>query len=228
MNCSNLVKCDNQDVMAHCNKWGYDLCAESVIPWHNGKSCFEDTEFRYSKVVKGKSIQLCPLWGKFIEKAKKCNHLTWQRCMSNFWMFCRNKYTKNHLNPLNNEMCSSLQKVQKTSLVSKMPTIISSKTQMFWILLLFFLLSPLFALWILPYVGYKNTINKTRRGFEKRKGFRFTRWILGIMCFLGLVLWFPFMWVFSIVWVSLIVWKYSEGVHRKTKVDISGKNRLNS
>jgi len=61
MNCFKLIQCDSQDVFAHCTRCGQDICTESVIPWHNGKSCFEDTELRYSRVAKGKSIQLCPI-----------------------------------------------------------------------------------------------------------------------------------------------------------------------
>ena len=116
LKCNRLLKVDPQDVLAKWGFWGLEEWTESIIPWHYGKSCHEDTEVRYAEVVKGKSIQLCPLWGKFMEKARRWNHLTCQRWMSNFWLFWRNKFTKHHLNPLNAQMWSSLQKAQKGSL----------------------------------------------------------------------------------------------------------------
>lgn len=208
MNCNNLMKVNNQDVVIRWNKWDFEMCTESIIPWHHGKSCYEDTEFRYAEVAKGKGIQMCPLWGKFMEKTKKCNHLTCQRCMSNFWMFWRNKYTKNHLNPLNAQACSSLQKAQKGCLVSKMPSVSTKLSSRLVLLFLFLWISPLFVLILLPYIWCKNFLNsssKTKKSWLKRWG----RTALALTWLFIIPLWAPITWCISIICIFLLFCKFS-------------------
>lgn len=58
MKCNQLIKIDSQDVLTKCQNCRFEMCTESLIPWHYGVSCHEDTELRYSEIAKGKSIQL--------------------------------------------------------------------------------------------------------------------------------------------------------------------------
>ena len=186
------------------------MCTESIVAWHYGKSWHEDIEFRYSEVVKGKSIQLCPLWGKFMEKSKKWNHLTWQRCMSNFCLFCRNKFTKHHLNPLNAQMWSSLQKAQKESLVSKMPSVSTSLWKRLILLVVLLLISPIFWLILLPYVWIKNINNIPSNHPKLKRKTKWRRYCLSTISGVFLPLMFPITFIFWVILIFITYFKISK------------------
>lgn len=161
------------------------------------------------KSQKENNIQLCPLCDKVMEISKKCCHLTWQRCMTIFWSFCRNKYTKNHMNPLNGQMCSSLQKVQKGSLVSRMPSVSTNACHRILLLLLLLLVSPIFWMIILPYVWYRNIINTTTSYRNKKQiNWKYNLW--GIIVAIWVIMLFPITWMATIVFLFCLFFSMSK------------------
>ncbi|CAI2365342.1 unnamed protein product [Moneuplotes crassus] len=211
MNCSKLFSYDPQDFLAHCPRCSTEICVECMVPYHVGQSCHDFAEKRYKDAAKGKSIQVCPHCHKFIEKAKKCNHLTCQRCMSHFCIFCRKdvpeKLKRSKLY-MDGYCCNKIK-----SPMPKSVSISTNKCKIFFLALLLILLSPIFAICVLPYVAFKNISssqytlipdesNKNHKGIWHK--------FLGFLCFILLLLIFPATWAFFIVWIFFIMKKLSK------------------
>ncbi|CAI2366416.1 unnamed protein product [Moneuplotes crassus] len=207
MNCSKLFSYDPQDFLAHCPRCSLEICIECMVPYHVDESCHDFGERRYKEFSKGKSIQLCPHCNQFIEKAKKCNHLTCQRCMAHFCIFCRKdvpeKLKRSKLY-MDGYCCNTIK-----SPLPKSISIQTSKCRIFCLAILFVLLSPIFVMCILPYVSFKNISAPNDEAQEKpqRKRSRICHKLLGILCFLLLICIFPITWVCFIVWVFLVMRK---------------------
>jgi len=116
------------------------------------------------------------------------NHLTWPKCFECFWLYCRKKFTKNHMNPLSGKACSSLMKIKINRSVSKTTAFVF---QPWWkisvLMILLLLISPLISLTVFPYTVYKNIVNK-KKSKEEMNCFSKV-WIYGwvfILCLLFL------------------------------------------
>ena len=65
-------------------------------------------EKEYDFVAKGKGLQFCPSCKAKIEKATVCGHMFCKKCLFSFCIFCRKRYSPNHLNPFNVLGCQSI------------------------------------------------------------------------------------------------------------------------
>ncbi|CAI2377248.1 unnamed protein product [Moneuplotes crassus] len=118
-----------------------------------------ELEEKYKTLCSKLTIQICPKCHTLVAKSKICNHLTCQNCTECFCIYCRKKFTKNHLNPLNNKACQSLiaSKISQGTLGnehSKYP--IMGKCTILTLFILLLILSPLIAATILPYTIWLN------------------------------------------------------------------------
>jgi len=137
----------------------------SRIVWkrcHEQLHEFSDICAEYNKRAACLAIQMCPKCNSFVQRTsssdyKISNYLKWRKCSERFWIYCRQKYTSNHMNPLSPAVCQYLQKKKKTRLVSKMPALIEhSVPKILWIIGILLLASPIIALIVLPYTITKN------------------------------------------------------------------------
>lgn len=136
-----------------------------------------------------KTIQQCPNCCSYVTRAKVCNHMNCIKCSLTFWMFCRKKYSKNHMNPLSKNACRFL---ARTKAVSKMPAVRSrSCLAMTCLLILFQVMSPVIACTTVPYILYKNMANDER-------------FCMGATLALLSILMFPVTWIFTIVCIFVL------------------------
>ena len=87
-----------------------NICKECLEEAHPDHSCSQVIESKYENMGVGKSLQLCPVCYERVYKPRECNHMICYGCGHNFCIFCRGKYTADHLNPFNPYGCVTLQK----------------------------------------------------------------------------------------------------------------------
>ena len=199
-----LIKIKNDDLLITCNNWGLDIWSECVSEWHSGKSCHEQQEYLYNKYAIGKDAQLWPKCGTFMEKAQEWNHLACSRCMSSYWIYCRHKFSENHMNPLNSKACSLLSNPHEQKSILKTPLHSAKFTKAFFLLLLYCILLPLICATILPYITAKNCWYEMR---NKRKGKnRWIEWFYALFATL-----------FGILLVPITIWSMARKAKTKRR-----------
>ena len=102
-----------------------------------------------------------------MDKAQEWNHLAWTRWMTSYWIYWRNKFSENHLNPLNSKACSLLSNSQNIKHILKTPLHSAKWSKSAFIILLYLILLPLILITILPYITAKNCWNEIK---SKKKG----------------------------------------------------------
>lgn len=88
-----------EDVRITCNKCSHDWCFNCHAPWHEGVSCreFQRGDKQFKKWTKSRkngsaNCQKCPLCRVYIQKSSGCNHMTCNRCSTNFCYDCGGFY----------------------------------------------------------------------------------------------------------------------------------------
>lgn len=109
-------------------------------------------------------------------------------------------------NPLNDQMCSNCQKARKIPLGPKVPSISTKLSTRILLLLLFILISPLFAFIVLPYVWVKNIMNHPQK---QKRSKNWSRIIWATFGCIGLILITPITWALSIIWIFWLFCKFS-------------------
>jgi len=89
------------DVMITCRKCQFVWCYNCHAPWHQGLTCkqFQKGEKQFKKWTKSKSragianCQKCPLCRVYIQRSTGCDHMTCNRCKTNFCYKCGGFYS---------------------------------------------------------------------------------------------------------------------------------------
>ena len=152
---NHLNQLKNDDLLATCHFWSTEIWTECIKLWHYGKSCHEEIEEKYNEWALGKSLQLCPKWGSFMEKAQQWNHLTCNRCMSRFCIYCRKKFGENHLNPLNSKACPSLVNNQRSKPIFNSPCLQANIIKLIFLIIIYLLFMPLIIPIFWPIISWK-------------------------------------------------------------------------
>jgi hypothetical protein len=163
-------------------------------------------------VISKLPIQLWPNCGAFVEKARLWNHLSCPKWFEHFCLYCRWKFTKNHMNPLSTRACSSLMQTKRSKIkVSTTPGIVfQSKWKMMWILIFLLLISPLVTVTLMPYIVYKNILLKKSKSCINSG----MNYLLGTLIFILWFCGFPVLWPITIFFYFYVLWHMMK---RKTK-----------
>jgi len=127
-----------------CEECGVGICTLCHRQSHANRTCAEDLSMKYSKIVRGWKWQTCPNCKEGVKFAFQCQHMTCKSCYTSFCIYCRKTECKNFAcNPL----------------TSSTPFGFSDNKaicKMIILCLLIVLLSPLLALFFVPYLAASN------------------------------------------------------------------------
>ncbi|TNV85956.1 hypothetical protein FGO68_gene12607 [Halteria grandinella] len=155
------------EFQVRCMTCYFEFCNLTKLPWHQGVSCKDHIEEIYGQAAKGKKLQMCPHCNQMIEKARFCNHITCTFCMKSFCIQCRQDYSLNHQTPFHSFICSL--SGGSTTIRS---TVDSSKASLSLIetilaALLLIILSPLFAIFVVPLCIARNYLAFKRSQLQR-------------------------------------------------------------
>lgn len=169
--CWDPVKLPDNDVQppnknsVTCRSCSTILCKLCGKIDHGSLNCAENVSKYYSKLARGKDIQLCPNCKAVVKKSEKSSHMFCGNCKTMFCFYCRKQKSKcsndsHSHNNLENEFRCCPENQSTLSLVTrkKLPNF-----YMFLISLLVIILSPLIALLIVPYIVMKNVLDNLQR-----------------------------------------------------------------
>ena len=85
-----------EDVQIHCEKCSHMWCFKCHAPWHTGLSCakFRRGDTQFLKWTKGRThagianCQKCPFCHVYIQRSTGCDHMTCNRCDTEFCYKC--------------------------------------------------------------------------------------------------------------------------------------------
>ena len=103
-----------QGMTIACDVCQYRQCLNCTLEAHPETTCSKAVDAKYTELKKVYSsvtldptlqFQMCVGCDKILRKAVKCNHYTCDSCLASFCMYCRQRYTDDHLNPFSEHAC---------------------------------------------------------------------------------------------------------------------------
>ena len=142
---------DAEVAKVRCSSCYSAFCARCKTKWHIGKSCSTYIDRCYDYFCTNRKIQLCPQCKELVKRAPYCGHMMCSNCLLEFCIRCRKR--------ISNDMGASCslhyKKVQHRTKRSKLYVVSIALL----LLILYFLLFPLVALLLLPYIVALNVFN---------------------------------------------------------------------
>jgi len=143
-----------------CHNCSKAFCRACGSDWHRGYKCSEYLTLRYEEIIRGWEWQTCPSCKEPVKIASECKHMTCPKCLTMFCIFCRKKRQTQPENA-NNSYCTS--EGFRCGLRAKKNYIGLNKTEQakcicaaLAIFLICVILSPLLALFVVPYIVMAN------------------------------------------------------------------------
>ena len=170
-----MANISHQDRTIACDVCQYGQCLDCTLEAHPQATCSKAVEAQYTELKKVYSsvtldptlqFQVCVSCDKVLRKAVKCNHYACDACLVSFCMYCRQRYTDDHLNPFSEHACCLFKigsKRSTTKTADSAPTVEAGQHDwsathlttgpVLLLLLAWILLGPLITLIFTPYIG---------------------------------------------------------------------------
>lgn len=109
-----LRRTKKRDIMIKCETCDLEWCFKCQAPWHEGVSCrtYQKGDRNFQKWTKSRNnnvanCQKCPTCRVFIQRSAGCNHMTCNRCYTEFCYNCGDRFLiLDHDSTLNAWGCS--------------------------------------------------------------------------------------------------------------------------
>ncbi len=139
-----------------CELCSTKLCVICKKMWHRGQTCEESVSASYNRLALGRDWQLCPNCKAVVHKAPECCHMMCRQCLLMFCISCRRR--NGHGHTADSEKCAMHRTVSSIGQYDSRRS--ASVCSVVTLLLLYILLSPLIALFMVPYVVFRNFNNQ--------------------------------------------------------------------